>query len=404
MEPTRTPITKRDSQGHELSIKPGAGNPADGTVVLRIQGPISAETSRALDHYLRARLPPEYTHVALDLSATTLLTAAGVRVLTEHARRLVARGRRFSLVAPNSHVMGILNLTSASSVVKVYDTVSLAIVDARKSAPAVAGEPGPAAARSAGPEHVLGLRMALHTKPAITQAAGLLQGRYGLGENQAFQLLGDSAQRHGLTVHHLAQAVLATPAPGRGAEWFPGRRRRPEPFVTFCARPPGDRGDHAAMMAAFFSTVLRYFATARGALHLTEASGRPMWLDRRQGLSARVAYHLVEPHRDCQPVALALTGRRRVIVTDILAYTSIPVAARSVLADSGLRAMHSTPMVSAGGECFGAITAFHTEPGHEPTGIQCAKTDHAAAEVAEWLAWHRETLVKDALEDLHSGG
>jgi anti-anti-sigma factor len=374
--------------------------------VVRLQGAISTETTRALDHYLRARLPPRSTHIALELSEVTLLSAAGIRVLTEHSRRLTAAGRALSIVAPSPHVRSILELTNARNVLNVYDSVSLAIVDRGKSraGPSLAPATDSPPVRTAGrlDEDMVGLRIAMHRKPTVARAVGLIQGRYGIPDpDRAFRLLTGSAEQHLLSPYHLARSLLATPAPDGGTEWFPGRRPLPEPLLTFYSRPISHRGNHSAVIGAFLRTALTYFATTMGATHLTEPPGDTLWLELQQGLPTPAVCHLVDTRHIQQAVRPAVSGQRRVVIADISTNTLISVDTQQVLLESGIHALHCTPMVTATGEHTGMISVYHPDRGHTPTGIQNAKLDHAATEVATWLAWHGATIVPAALEHLH---
>jgi anti-anti-sigma factor len=370
-----------------------------GVTILRLLDAIDAVNSPSLDLYLRTRLPATSKHVIVDLDELTVLSAGGVKVLIEQTSRAAAAGRDFLVVAATSHIRRILRLTSATSVLKCYDSVPSAI------AACLALPDGTSDELTRLRQEVLQLRAALRTRPLIARALGIVQGRYGLVDGDtAFALLRDSAQRHNLKLSVLAGALLAVSPPrdlNDDNKWFPGRVRRPAPALTFRPQPPDRRQNRTAVLDAFLRTALAWMDAGAGDIQLATIPSGALGLETSEGLPPELA-DLFADDGAVASCLVALDRRTRVVVADVATDPLFADStARQKLLDAGIRAIQSTPLITPSGWCAGIVSTYHYHAEQMSTVAQYADLDHAATEVAVWLDWHQRTVVMDALEHLH---
>jgi hypothetical protein len=248
-------------------------------------------------------------------------------------------------------------------------------------------------------QEVLSLRAALRARPVIARALGVIQERYGLPDfDIASGMLRESARRHDLRDETVARALLAAPVP-QAEVWFPGRIRRPAPSLSFCLQDREHRRDRTAVLSLFLDAVVEYMRTPMADVQVvTVAGGRP-----RLELYRDVPPDLVDHVADLDdPEAAAVQA----VTRGVRYLHHVPVDSGRVddvvLKKAGVRTVHSVPLLDVDGECAGVVSTYHSELGFRPSMLQCAKLDHAAAEVATWLTWHRRTVVMDALEHLHT--
>ncbi len=407
---TEQPASGRDVARRYLEIKT-EWRPGDVLVVVRLTGEIGADGSRTLEHWLRTRIPAESRYVVVDLSGVSLLGAPGVRVLVEHTDRQALAGRRMLTVAGNSHVRRILRLLRVTTVVGEYDSVPLAIAacipSSRSAGLALPDDDQPVVTGGADGEmvslrqEVLSLRAALRTRPVITRAAGVLQERYGLPDFEAaFGLLRESAQHHDLKPETLARELLLAPAP-RAEIWFPDRVRLPAPSLSFSQQRRQHKRNRTAVLGLFLSAVLGYMQTPMADVQLVDAPGRRPRLELYRNLPPDIADHLADLDDPEATAAQAVTRGTR-LVEDVS--TDSGHTSSVTLAKAGIRTVQCTPLLAQDDHCVGVVSTYHSEPGFRPGRLQCAKVDHAAAETGLWLAWHRRTVIVDALEQLHRHG
>ncbi|ALG09534.1 STAS domain-containing protein [Kibdelosporangium phytohabitans] len=373
--------------------------PGDEVLVVRVRGEIDTDSSRTFDHYLGSRLPAEARFVVVDTSQVELLGARGVRTLIEHANRLSARGRQMLVVASTPLVRRVLEATGAAASLRLFDSLPLAMaacdgaVKATDRQGGAVGEPGEPADELTGLQReVHGLRVALRTRLVVARALGVVQERYDLDCDAAFDILRESAQRHNLRVHILANALLSTAAPQDPA-WFPGRRRRPAPSLSFVEQSRDHRRNRDAILGALLNAASHVMSAAMTSVHLVDPTDDVMRMELSANMPIALAGQLTETDG---PVAMGM-------VADIAAETDLGAVGVALL-DAGVQAMHSTSLVTEENQLIGMVTAYYTESGRTPSRLQCARLDHVAGEVATWLDWHARTVVPDALEHLHRLG
>nr|WP_052477777.1 ANTAR domain-containing protein [Kibdelosporangium sp. MJ126-NF4]CEL13943.1 hypothetical protein [Kibdelosporangium sp. MJ126-NF4]CTQ88312.1 hypothetical protein [Kibdelosporangium sp. MJ126-NF4] len=247
-------------------------------------------------------------------------------------------------------------------------------------------------------QEIYGLRAALRSRPLIARALGVIQGRYGLDADRAFDLLRESAQRHNLKLSTLASTVLVA-APPTGAAWFPGRVRRPSPSLSYIDDKHHNR---TAVLSAFLDAVLTIMDTQVGDLQLTDPLTGALHLEQHRNLSAGFVDFFANVSDDPTSCATAMRRRSRVIVRDVATdpiFTGTDSGA--MVLSEGVRSVQSTPVQLPGGRCVAMVSTHHGEPDLSPTRAQLDRVDRFATQTAHWLDWHQRTVVLDALEFVH---
>jgi anti-anti-sigma factor len=98
--------------------------PREGTIVVRIIGDLDLATSPRVDDTLSSAAA---AHVVIDLAGCTFLDSSGVRVLVEAVRDAPERGRRVSLVATDTGIRRVLEITGVDTMVPVHSSVEEAL-------------------------------------------------------------------------------------------------------------------------------------------------------------------------------------------------------------------------------------------------------------------------------------
>ncbi|MET0233125.1 MAG: ANTAR domain-containing protein [Kibdelosporangium sp.] len=369
----------------ESSLDVSAELSPGGILVLRVRGAIDAVNSDEFAGYLNTEVPADVAHVVVDLGELDVLSTAGVRVLIEQTKV-----RSLLTVVSTPYVRKILDLTSAPGDLALYDSLGAAIAACRVP-------PELAELR----QEIFGLRAALRTRPMIARALGILQGRYGMSDvDRAFTLLRESAQRHNLKLHTLANALIAAPAPRSAEEWFPGRVRRPAPPLSF--QPFDKQHNRTAVLAAFLEQVIDLMDATTGDLQLVDTPSGALRLEQHRGLPPEFVDFFAVVDDSSTPCGAALERKSRVIVKDV---ATDPILAGTgsgqMVLEVGIRSVQCTPLLTPDGRCIGMVSTHDSRTGRTPTASQAAQLDRGAREVAVWLDWHQRTIVLDALEYIH---
>jgi anti-anti-sigma factor len=98
--------------------------PREGTIVVRIIGDLDLATSPRVDDTLSSTVA---THVVIDLADCTFLDSSGVRVLVEAVRDAPEGGRQVSLVATDTGIRRVLEITGVDTIVPVHSSVEEAL-------------------------------------------------------------------------------------------------------------------------------------------------------------------------------------------------------------------------------------------------------------------------------------
>lgn len=95
-------------------------------LVLRIRGEIDTSNVSEISEAIEAAVPNGIPMVAVDLTHTTYLDSAGVKLLFTLGERLRVRRREFRLVVPKSApIRAVLELTGLSRLVPLEDHLEL---------------------------------------------------------------------------------------------------------------------------------------------------------------------------------------------------------------------------------------------------------------------------------------
>jgi anti-anti-sigma factor len=105
----------------------------DRVVVAALDGEIDLTRAPDIRHELMEIVTNQQHGIVLDLSEATYIDSAGVNLLFELAERLSARQLRLAaVVAPNTLIDDIAELTHLGSAIGIHSTRDAAIVDAAR--------------------------------------------------------------------------------------------------------------------------------------------------------------------------------------------------------------------------------------------------------------------------------
>ncbi|MFJ7151507.1 ANTAR domain-containing protein [Streptomyces sp. NPDC100445] len=252
------------------------------------------------------------------------------------------------------------------------------------------------------PQEELDARNRLFGHAGVARAQEVLLARYGLASGaEAFGLLRNTSQRFNIKLHSLAEAVVRTPAPDRGAAlWFPGRARHTPPPLTGIALDRGARSSQGAVLKALLHRVLSLTQTPMGNVQLA-GNGR-LHLARHTGLNKYFTDFFAFVDTPTTACSQAAAERRQVTVSDVATAAVFDEASRHAILQAGSRAAHSVPLIGSSGAVLGMVSSHHERPLRGLTRAQTAALEGAGADAGRWLSWHRGTVVLDALEHLHA--
>lgn len=374
------------AQGRRREIDLAA---VDDVAVLRWEDELDIVDCPALDRRLRAAGP----FLVVDLTGVTLMSATVLGVLIAHTERLAAEGGRLVVVPGNPAVRTLLSVTGADRFLDLRTT------------PQTGGE---TQARAAHGDVLSQLRRRLRTQPTIARALGILQERYDVtDERQAFEVFRTSSQRHNLRLHTLATAFLAAVAPRQphGGPWFPDRKPAAPPRLTFTNKVPARERNRAVLLDAVLDSVAAALRTQVVDLRLIEPGERAPILARHRGLTGELVEQIESGTDPGTVVAEVLRRRTRVVVSDVAADPILTdLAERTVLLAAGCRALQCSPLTTAAGRVVGTVTSYHPRLGRTLTAAEHSRLDVITSEAGAWLSWHQDTVVLDALEDVHGAG
>ncbi|MEU1189606.1 ANTAR domain-containing protein [Streptomyces sp. NPDC005859] len=248
----------------------------------------------------------------------------------------------------------------------------------------------------------LDLRNRLYGRAGVARAEGVLLKRYGLGSaDEAFALLKGVSQRFNIKLSTLADAVVRTPAPDDDAQlWFPRRARPGRPGLPGLPVEPDSGVSQGAVVKAVLQRVLSITQTSMGNVQLAE-SGR-LRLARHTGLNKYFTDFFAFVDAPTTACSQAAAERRQVTVRDVATAEVFDAASRHAILQTGSRAAHSLPLVNRVGVPLGMVSSHHERPLTDLTHAQLAALRQTGLDVGRWLAWHWNTIVLDALEQLHA--
>ncbi|MGW2230672.1 ANTAR domain-containing protein [Streptomyces formicae] len=244
------------------------------------------------------------------------------------------------------------------------------------------------------------LAVQLQARPRVALAEGILIERYQLADRQdAFDLLRQASQRANIKLHQLAAAVARTPGPRPGAEvWFPGRIHQPGRNLAPLAAGTLDPTNQGEVLGAALRRVLDLTGTDMGNVQLLEDG--VLRMAKHAGLPQQFTDHFafVEGATSCSRAA---TASRQVTVKDVASSAGFDDESRRVILMAGSRGCHSVPLVDDANTVHGVISSHHARPLIGFTQAQLRELHQTSRTIGGWIKWHQETVLLDALEDLH---
>lgn len=244
------------------------------------------------------------------------------------------------------------------------------------------------------------LRAERYTHGVVSQATGVLLERYGLPLAEAgLWLLRTVARRHRLPVHVLAGAVLVEPRSADGrSPCSPGSRPAPPP-LSFLA---GERGPvpRATVLAAVLEQALTLTDTRTGNVQSAGSGASVLVMEQHHGFDSSFLDRFAVLRGPGTPCGRA-ADRRRPVSSDVVSDPFYSEPDREALLVAGSRTIHSVPLLSVAGRTHGVVSVHLDRSGLLLRGSQARAMTALAAETGQWLAWHRFTVILDALVDLH---
>ncbi|MFF9088459.1 ANTAR domain-containing protein [Streptomyces sp. NPDC014991] len=384
------------------------GPPAEGALLLRMSGTLDADGAQAWSDALRGHLKRADRaglRPVLDMAHVQLGGAAVLRTLSETARARAGRPELI-IVRARPGVREAVHLARLNGV-RLYATLDEALRELAGTAPA-AEEPPVWRSQLTDPlrpsyedlrQEVRALRARVRTAPVIGMAQGALMARYGLPDpGSAFRVLRDASQRFNVPLRVLASAVVVARPPD-GEVWFPGRRSLPAPQLRILARAGRDPRCRRRMIDAVLHEALAIGRAPAGYVRCVDPAADALALEARHGCAETFLDHLERGGADTDTAAR--TGNRPVSVPDVAAEPLLRDDFRRALLTSGIRALHSIPVLSPAGPCTGVITVHWPEAGHRPTTSEAGAFAQLAADTSAWLSWYHRSVLLDALEHLH---
>jgi anti-anti-sigma factor len=97
----------------------------ENTCVIDVRGEIDFSNAAEVMSSVEREIPDDVLRVALDLSETSYLDSAGIRLVLELAERLAERRVSLTLVVPRgAPISSVLELMDVASVVEVTDRLA----------------------------------------------------------------------------------------------------------------------------------------------------------------------------------------------------------------------------------------------------------------------------------------
>lgn len=215
--------------------------PCDDRVIVVASGEIDIDTASQLNSVLTAALDTSRSGIDLDLSRVTFCDCCGLNALLRVRHRALDQDKTLIVRAAGAPLIRLLTfthtldlLTAASGLTFGTETPSPVQYERESESS------GRSQSSQSSPSETDQLREALHTRPVIDLARGVLMASYQLTPDQAWHVLVDVSQRTNTKLHHLAQSLLDTvhgpppPAPVQKALRHSVTRHSP-------ARPTGVR-------------------------------------------------------------------------------------------------------------------------------------------------------------------
>ena len=195
---------------------------------------------------------------------------------------------------------------------------------------------------------------------------------------------------------------MRTPAPDHDAElWFPNRPRYGPPGLPFTARRPGQTHESGPCPESGPAPRPDHHSDAHG----QRPAGRErqeLRLARHAGLNKYFTDFFAFVDASTTLCSQAAAERRQVTVRDVATAPVFDEASRYAILQANSRAAHSVPLVNRAGVPLGMVSSHHERPLAGFSRAQLAALWQTGVDSGRWLSWHWNTIVLDALEQLHA--
>ncbi|WP_079144267.1 GAF and ANTAR domain-containing protein [Streptomyces agglomeratus] len=240
----------------------------------------------------------------------------------------------------------------------------------------------------------------LRTHPAIALAQGILIERYGLPEpDQAFALMRHVSQRANIKLHQLADALNHIPGPDTDARlWFPRRVPATPPPLHDVDMELDGGANQGAVLGAALRRVLTIAGTDMGNVQLADRSGLRM--EKHTGLTREFTDFFAFVDGPTTSCSQAAADQEQVTVRDVATAEMFDEDSRRTILEAGSRACHSVPIID-GQSVRGMVSSHHARPLAGFSRPQLQALEATGQAVGRWLTWHHDTVIHDALEELH---
>ncbi len=91
--------------------------------IIGLRGRLDAIASSGVEKQLLAQVAQDHVRIAFDLSGTSCISSAGLRLLIEVAKQVEMRGGKLALATLNHDVYNIFKIAGVIPLFSVYETV-----------------------------------------------------------------------------------------------------------------------------------------------------------------------------------------------------------------------------------------------------------------------------------------
>ena len=99
----------------------------DGGMVVTVAGRLDTSTAGELEEWGEETLVPPVRDLVMDCAQMEYISSAGLRVLLNFSKKLVAASRTFSLCNVQEHVAELLEISGFDTFIPIHDSVEKAL-------------------------------------------------------------------------------------------------------------------------------------------------------------------------------------------------------------------------------------------------------------------------------------
>ncbi len=98
----------------------------NGIRVLKLTGKLDNDGTHSVEREFIQFCAGEQAYVLVDLSRLTYLSSIGIPLLVNSAKAVAGRGGRMALVAPQTNVKAVLEMTGVTHMIRIYKDMATA--------------------------------------------------------------------------------------------------------------------------------------------------------------------------------------------------------------------------------------------------------------------------------------